>query len=191
MIKRLDYMETYLDRDYQFKYKGIPYTGLTYMIDEAGQVISEYGCCEGQKWGFSRKWYSNGQLKEDYKYFYAGVYGWSRNWHSNGQLKEESFSSDTGRVTKRKKWNSKGELIDYFDLENDPESNLERYREWIEHKSILEEARMKNIPKRPSPIEDFIMKKGANFDKEIIKYLKKYPSDRVYYERDMLGDFLE
>jgi antitoxin component YwqK of YwqJK toxin-antitoxin module len=191
MIKRLDYMETYLDRDYLFKYKGIPYTGLTYMLDEAGQVISEYGCCEGRKWGFSRKWYSNGQLKEDYKYFDDGVYGWSKDWHSNGQLKEEAFiSKDLGLVTKRKKWNSKGELIDYFDLENDPQSNLERYQGWMAYKSIREEAKKNNIPELPSPIRDFVMDQGVKFDKEIAKYLAQYPSERVYYEKDMLGDFI-
>jgi antitoxin component YwqK of YwqJK toxin-antitoxin module len=187
MLKRVDCREIEYYRNYLFRYRGNPYTGLAYSINEAEQVISEDGYCEGIEWGLSRQWYSNGQLKKDYKCRNRCSYGWGWEWYVTGQLKNEFFISDEcGVLIKKKQWNVRGVLTEYFDLENDPQLNPEQYEDWISY----EEAR-KNTPPTMSQREALIMSKGLEFEKEIAKYLVKYPSNRTYYKLDFSGDFLE
>jgi antitoxin component YwqK of YwqJK toxin-antitoxin module len=187
MLKRVDRQEIEYYKNYLFRYQGNPYTGLVYSINEAGLVIAEDGYCEGIEWGLSRQWYSNGQLKKDYKCRHGCSYGWGWEWYVTGQLKNEFFiSNESGVLIKKKQWNVRGVLTEYFDLENDPQLNPEEYEDWISY----EEAR-KNTLSTMSKREALIMSKGLEFEKEIAKYLVKYPSDRVYYQLDFSDDFLE
>jgi antitoxin component YwqK of YwqJK toxin-antitoxin module len=168
--------------EYSSLYKGEAFTGIGYHVDKDKKIISEQSYFEGMRWGFSRKWRDNNTLKEEYSWRYDGPNGNCKKYYLDGQLKEDFFA-DHGIVVLRKKWNKEGDLIEDFNLKNSPQH--ETYNSWRIGKDTPNELTQEQLEYNLT-FED----RAAKFEQEIISYLSKYPSNKVYHENDF-SDSLE
>ncbi len=62
----------------------IPYTGRAQSIDVEGRVIAEGFFCEGRPEGPWTRWYSNGNLREQF-HIEGGELRYARHWDSDGE----------------------------------------------------------------------------------------------------------
>jgi hypothetical protein len=156
-----------------YEYNGEPLTGITYYINEKGFILEEVSYFVGLLWGFSRRWTSEGILREEYILSYGGADKGFKKWYLNGSLKEESFI-EHGVVARRKQWNKEGQLIEDFSIENNPENN--HYELWLFGKSNPD-------PEKTLEILEF-EKQAFDFEQEIAEYLIKYPSSKFYHQNN-------
>ena len=62
----------------------IPYTGRAQSIDIEGRVIAEGFFCEGRPEGSWTRWYSNGNMREQF-HIGGGECRYARHWGSDGE----------------------------------------------------------------------------------------------------------
>ncbi len=158
-----------------YRYEGEAFTGIEYYVYK-GRIIEEQSYFEGMRWGFSRSWRDNNTLRDEYFWKLEGPYGICTKYYLDGQLKQQSLH-DGRIVIWRKKYNKQGELIEDFNLENEPEH--ENYESW---------RRRQNTSKEFQTLEELEDdKRAAQFEQEISEYLAKYPSNKIYYEKDFIN----
>jgi antitoxin component YwqK of YwqJK toxin-antitoxin module len=156
-----------------YKYNGVPFTGIEYLLDENGFVIEEISYFEGLLWGFSRRWTSKGILREHYTLSFGGADKGFKKWYLDGSLKEESFI-EHGVTARRKRWDKEGKLIEDFNIENEPEHS--RYQSWLLGKNYPD-------PEKTAGILE-LEKQILAFEQEIAAYLAKYPSSKFHHQND-------
>jgi hypothetical protein len=153
---------------YEYPEPDQPFTGIAYETYPNGQIKSDKSYFKGIQKGFEREWYSNGQLEHECG-MEAGVADiFYKEWYINGQLKgDEIYENGIGIINKV--WDEKGNLLSEEYLEQDKSSfaykMLEQRRKYPTHTKSIEEVQ---------------------FEQEINNYLLKYPSSRVYYEKDFI-----
>jgi hypothetical protein len=156
-----------------YEYNGEPLTGITYYVNEKGFILQELSYFEGLLWGFSRRWTSEGILREEYTMSFGGADKGFKKWYLNGSLKEESFIEHRV-VARRKQWNREGQLIEDFNIENEPEHS--HYQLWLSRKERPEAEKTVDILE--------FEKQALDFEQEIAEYLVKYPSSKFYHQND-------
>lgn len=76
--------EDYLDGLSYMPGDPIPYTGRAQSIDIEGRVIAEGFFCEGRPEGPWTRWYSNGNVREQF-HIEGGECRYARHWDSDGE----------------------------------------------------------------------------------------------------------
>jgi antitoxin component YwqK of YwqJK toxin-antitoxin module len=169
MLKRVNEIYTEWENSNYLLYEGELFTGVEYCVYPDGKLQKERSYYEGIEAGFDRYWHSNGVLGSDTpkRGPCSIAITFSREWHSNQQLKEECTMEHNVLIA-RKIWNEEGILVRDWTLEEDESEPIYR---------LLQSCRADNHEYPPAFLE---------FEVEVEKYLAKYPSDRVYYEKDFL-----
>jgi antitoxin component YwqK of YwqJK toxin-antitoxin module len=178
MLRRVIYPVEYSDY-HLYVHEGEAFTGIEYHADKNGRIIEEQSYFEGMSWGFSRSWRENGTLRGEYHLRYGATDQECKEYYLEGQLKEVFFC-DQGIIIRRKRWNKQGDLIENFDLENEPQH--ETYNRWKMGQNTSEA----DLTSEQMQCDLEFEQRVADFEKEIANYLAKYPSDKVYYEKDFI-----
>jgi hypothetical protein len=166
-----------------YRYEGQAFTGIEYFVDREGKVMEEQSYFEGMRWGICRVWRDNGTLRCEYFSRYDMEDGIGKIYHLDGRIKEEFFA-EMGIILRRKEWSKEGNLIEDFNLENEPEHS--DYTYW----RMRQDRKRSRCEKTNEQIEWKLEfeRRAAEFEKEVAEYLVKYPSNKVYYEKDF-ADF--
>ena len=115
-------------------YDEIPFTGVIYELNEAGQIVYEGNYLRGFTNGKVQFFYNDGRLESEHNAKRGLADGESREYYQNGNLMTLSIS-ENGVCLERYSWDEDGTLVkhEYF------ESNRERvkyykdlYEKWIE-----------------------------------------------------------
>ena len=102
-----------MTEDYVFLYKGEPFTGLAYESYQ-GLRLSETRYEKGAKQGLARRWYpGTEQLYYELHYAQNTLHGINRKWYENGQLKNES-REEYGVTLWRSTWDQQGEQLESY-----------------------------------------------------------------------------
>ena len=114
---RVNTDEIEFDDDYVYRFKGEPFNGIGYELNESGTLLSEIAFQDGMKHGFSREWSRAGKIVIEHSYYKNIPHGSFRKWSETGVLLlEEDF--EYGFCLRRRTWNDDGTLAEEILLEN-------------------------------------------------------------------------
>jgi antitoxin component YwqK of YwqJK toxin-antitoxin module len=116
-----------------YTWKGEPFTGIAYILDDAGKIAKETSYVDGIEDGIETMWYSNGQIETIRGIKWNRPHGKFQYWYEDGKIKLEGVC-DLGHVIERKQWNQDGDLIEDYNIENFPE----RYQDFLTEKEIFD-----------------------------------------------------
>jgi antitoxin component YwqK of YwqJK toxin-antitoxin module len=92
------------------KANDVPFTGVIYANYPDGSSEIEFNYVDGLPSGIQRRWYSSGQLEEEWDAVRGQGSFWSRSCFPNGVMKSERINKDNNPVRIRE-WNDAGQLI--------------------------------------------------------------------------------
>ncbi|HEY9693759.1 MAG TPA: hypothetical protein V6D15_16255 [Oculatellaceae cyanobacterium] len=187
MLERVLGTLEYTD-EHTYAHNGKDFTGINFYINKQEQVTEELSYFEGMKWGFYRKWNSNGVLLKLHTVNLDGN-GRSKKWYGNKVLQEDCFY-DSGSIVWRKRWDQQGNLIEDFNIMEDP--NGENYIYWKKIQSLKEQGKAYNslLPLEIQEVRAKWDEQVKHFEEEIANYLEKFPSNKVYYLKDFVNFLL-
>lgn len=127
---KVDFDELEPSDDYlSLNYRGQPFTGIAFELDQHGKLLSETSYVDGQKEGIAKEWGPAGIVVREQHYANDTRHGHSREWYESGSLKSEA-EYELGICLWEREWTNDGQLVRDFMLnEGDPQfATLQKLR---------------------------------------------------------------
>ncbi|MFF1603597.1 toxin-antitoxin system YwqK family antitoxin [Streptomyces mirabilis] len=108
------------DEDLIYTFRGVPFTGVGY--EEAdGRRVSAVCYLDGKQDGYSRSWYDDGSLREEFCYRQNSLHGKHVLYDADGRLRLEELY-EYGILLSKVERNAEGEFSAIFELKStDPQ----------------------------------------------------------------------
>jgi antitoxin component YwqK of YwqJK toxin-antitoxin module len=89
---------------------GVPFTGIGYLEDKNGHLISEIPYLNGFPEGCCKKWFANGQLKMEWFAVHGNASGKVTEWYENGVVRSIGIY-EQGVELEYTEWDTNGDLV--------------------------------------------------------------------------------
>lgn len=123
-------------------YNKIPFTGIVIEVNEGGDTIFTGSYYMGKEHGIMKKWYDNGQLKEERSFLFGRKEGTHTGWYEDGSQRFV-YNFDHGEYSGNlKEWYQNGQLYKDFNYVNGYETGMQTA--WETNGKLLANYEVKN-----------------------------------------------